>query len=193
MVACELAPAGTYVSTAGQLTATPCAPGTFSASEGTVACELAPAGTFVDTFGAAAPTPCPPGTTSLAGATACTAIPTVYTFSGFGTPVDSAPMLNLARAGQTVPLKFRVTDAGGAPVTTLTGVAVTVASLDCGAAVTTDAIEEYAAGGSGLQNLGNGYYQFNWKTPKSYASSCKTLRLDLGDGVAHTALFKFTR
>ena len=34
----------------------------------------------------------------------------------------------------------------------------------------------------GLQNLGDGYYQFDWKTPKSYAKSCKTLRLDLAEG-----------
>lgn len=51
----------------------------------------------------------------------------------------------------------------------------------------------YAAGVSGLQNLGNGYYQFNWATPKSYANSCKTLHLALGDGADHTAQFKFTK
>ena len=33
-----------------------------------------------------------------------------------------------------------------------------------------------------LQNLGNGYYQLNWKTPSGYARSCKLMRLDLGEG-----------
>jgi hypothetical protein len=51
--------------------------------------------------------------------------------------------------------------------------------------------EEFAAGGSGLQNLGGGYYQLNWKTPKSYAGSCKTLKLELGVGQEHIALFQF--
>jgi hypothetical protein len=31
------------------------------------------------------------------------------------------------------------------------------------------AIEEYAAGNSGLQYQGNGNWQFNWKTPREYA------------------------
>ena len=58
---------------------------------------------------------------------------------------------------------------------------------------TSDQIEEYAAGGSGLQNKGGGDYQFNWQTPKSYASSCKLLSVDVGDGVDHTANFRFTK
>jgi hypothetical protein len=44
-----------------------------------------------------------------------------------------------------------------------------------------------------LQNLGDGFYQYNWKTPKSYKNSCKLLTLDIGDGVPHTAQFFFTR
>jgi hypothetical protein len=48
------------------------------------------------------------------------------------------------------------------------------------------------AGSSDLQNLGNGYYQLNWKSPTSYASSCKTLQLNIG-GATHNALFQFTK
>jgi hypothetical protein len=78
-------------------------------------------------------------------------------------------------------------------VTNLASVTVTVASLACSSETAPDAIEEYAAGSSGLQNLGNGYYQLNWATPKSYAGSCKTLKLNLGEGVGQqrTALFQF--
>ncbi len=114
-----------------------------------------------------------------------------YAFSGFSSPVDAAPTLNVAKAGQSIPLKWRITDANGVPVSTLTGVSVTVASLNCSSGVTSDAVEEYAAGSSGLQNLGNGYYQFNWKSPKSYAGSCKTLLLNLGEGINRTSLFQF--
>jgi hypothetical protein len=119
----------------------------------------------------------------------------VYDFSGFSSPVDSVPTLNLAKAGQAIPLKWRITDANGLPVTNLSGVTVTVVSLSCSLGSTTDALEEYASGDSGLQNLGDGYYQFNWKTPKTYANSCKTLKLNLGEGAGfeHTALFKFTK
>jgi hypothetical protein len=115
-----------------------------------------------------------------------------YGFSGYAQPVD-ANARNVAKAGRTIPLKWRVTDAAGAPVTDVASVTVTASSLSCAAGTTVDDIEEYASGSSGLQNLGNGYYQFNWSTPKSYASSCKTLRLDLGDGIARTATFEFTK
>jgi hypothetical protein len=121
-----------------------------------------------------------------------------YNFTGFSSPVDNPPVLNTAKAGQAIPLKWRLTDAGGNPVTNLlsTDVKVTVANYSCGLSTTADLLEEYAAGSSGLQNLGNGYYQFNWKTPTNYANSCKTMTLDLGEGTLttpHTALFKFTK
>jgi hypothetical protein len=115
-----------------------------------------------------------------------------YQFGGFLSPVN-ADVLNGANAGQTVALKWRVTDATGTPVTNLTTATVTVTSLACTIGSTANQVEESAAGGSGLQNLGNGYYQFNWKTPKSYAGSCKTMQLDLGEGITRNAAFEFTK
>jgi hypothetical protein len=114
-----------------------------------------------------------------------------YVFGGFQSPVDEGGVLNVVNAGRAVPLKWRLTDASGSPVTSLATAAVTVQGLDCAAGSTSDLIEETLAGGSGLQNLGGGYYQLNWKVPSSYANSCKTVRLDLGEGLVHTALFKF--
>lgn len=118
-------------------------------------------------------------------------------FTGFAAPVDNNGVLNTVKAGQVVPLKWRLTTAAGVPVTNLAAadVKVTVTGLSCSAGTTVDALEEYAAGASGLQNLGNGYYQWNWKTPKTYAGSCKTMKLDLGEAgdVTHDALFKFTK
>ena len=115
-----------------------------------------------------------------------------YVFSGFTEPVDS-DAVNLAKAGRTIPLKFRVTTGAGDPVIDLAGVTVSVTTLECELGVTADQVAEYAAGQSGLQNLGDGYYQYNWKTPKEYTNSCKTVTLDLGDGIPHTAEFHFTR
>ena len=56
-------------------------------------------------------------------------------------------------------------------------------------------IEEYAPGASGLLNQRDGNYQFNWKTPQTYAKSCKTMKLDLGEGpgMERIALFQFTK
>jgi hypothetical protein len=117
----------------------------------------------------------------------------IYNFIGFTSPVDNPSIMNSAKAGQTIPLKWRITDADGNPVINLMGVSVTAVSLSCPSAPTTDAIEEYAASSSGLQNLGDGYYQWNWRSPTSYANTCKTLRLDLREGVGfeHLGLFQF--
>jgi hypothetical protein len=34
-------------------------------------------------------------------------------------------------------------------------------------------------------------YQINWKSPTTYAGTCKRLRLDLGEGTYRTADFRF--
>jgi hypothetical protein len=49
-----------------------------------------------------------------------------------------------------------------------------------------DQIEEIAAGASGLIYKGGGNWQFTWKTPKSYANSCKTMTLNLNDTIGMT-------
>ena len=128
-------------------------------------------------------------------ASASAAYNVTYNFSGFSRPVDNLPTVNSANSGQAIPLKWRITDANGQPVTNLASVNVTAVSLSCTLGVTPDQSVEYASGTSGLQNQGNGNYQFNWKTPKSYARSCKTLKLDLGEGpgMERTALFQFVK
>ena len=115
-----------------------------------------------------------------------------YVVSDLSAPVDSGA-LNVANSGQAIPLKFRVTDGVGAPVTDVTSIGITATSLACDLDLTADQIEEYSAGAVGLQNLGDGYYQYNWKTPKSYAKSCKTLTIDFGNDVEISAAFRFAK
>jgi hypothetical protein len=123
-----------------------------------------------------------------------------YGFVGFLAPVDNGGVLNVARAGRAIPLKWRVYDLGNNPVTALSSGVVQVSSvpLDCGtASAGVAAVEEYTPGASGLQNHGGGAYQLNWATPSSYAGTCRQLRLDLGernpDGTPYfrTANFQF--
>jgi len=121
-----------------------------------------------------------------------------YQFVGFSGSVLGGGVLNVAKAGQNVTLKWRLLDAAGAPVTNLTAaaVAVTVANLTCSAGTTTAGAVTAAAGGGGnsaLRNLGAGYYQYTWSTSKSYANTCMTMRLSLGEGTTHDALFRFTK
>jgi hypothetical protein len=118
-----------------------------------------------------------------------------YTFVGFSQPVDNNGTVNAVKAGQAIPLKWRLLDFSGNPVLNLTSATVNVQDLNCSLGTTADLLEEVAAGASGLQNLGNGYYQLNWKSPVSYAKSCKTMTLNLGEGpsAVHAALFTFTK
>ncbi len=122
-----------------------------------------------------------PAVTALGGTVFAT-IPSYY-FRGFGTPLN-ADALNVAKAGRAIPLKWQVFDYTTAPVLDLDSAAVRISSvaIPCqGSGEPTDAIEEYAAGGSGLQNLGDGTYQLNWETSRSYAGTCRRVRLDLGE------------
>ena len=137
----------------------------------------------------------PADTANYNGMSKDVTINVLYNFSGFFQPVDILPALNTASSGQAIPLKWRITDVFGNPVTNLTNVVVTAANLSCPLGMTVDQVEEYTTGSSGLLNQGGGYYQFNWKTPKTYAKSCKTLMLDLGEGqgMERTALFQFTK
>jgi hypothetical protein len=122
----------------------------------------------------------------------------VYNFSGFFAPVDRPNTMNISKAGQTIPLKWRLTNASGQGVTGVTGVTVQSYGISCALGSNDDVLEEDAAGSSGLQEKGDGYYQFNWKTPASYLGTCKSIALVFGSGgMGYTekpsAFFTFTQ
>jgi len=73
--------------------------------------------------------------------------------------VDNNGFPNRAKAGRAIPLRWRLTDTNGSPITNLPRVSVVAVGLSCSSGMTTDQIKEYAAGGSGFQNLGSGCYQ----------------------------------
>jgi hypothetical protein len=113
--------------------------------------------------------------------------------TGYFSPVDMNGIFNAAKAGSAVPLKWLLTYVPeGTPVTDLASVTLRVQNLCCTSGSPTDQLEEVASDGSGLKNQGDGYYQLNWKTLKSYAGTCKSLVLDFGGGnTAPPALFSF--
>jgi hypothetical protein len=122
-------------------------------------------------------------------------------FVGFDRPIEP-DVVNVAKAGRAVPLKWRVLDLGGNPVTDLdpAGASLTSTAVGCSALDGDDApLDAYAPGSSGLQNLGDGHYQWNWATQKSWASSCRRLTLRLGDTdlqgapIDHSVNFEFGR
>jgi alpha-tubulin suppressor-like RCC1 family protein len=125
-----------------------------------------------------------------------------YVVTGFFSPVDmphvNVLVWNSAQAGQTVPVKWRLTK-NGVPVSDpesfrndpggLFSYPVNCSSGDGSVDL---AIEEYAPGNSSLVYKGDGHWQFNWQTLTAYKGSCRVMFVRFRDGtVSATANFKF--
>jgi hypothetical protein len=115
-----------------------------------------------------------------------------YDFDGFFQPVDNANP-NSAKAGQTVPVKWRVQMDGSAVSDPESFVSLSSVKVNCGTLDgASDLIEEVApTNSSGLIYQNDGYWQFNWKTVKSWAGSCRIMTVELSDGTTHSASFTF--
>ena len=114
----------------------------------------------------------------------------IYQFDGFLPPVKNPPFFNRVTAGQTVPLKFRLYDAFGKPVTDLETFEVRLEFITCPSGADLADIEALYLPDVTL-NQGGGLYHFNWQTSKTYAGRCKRLSIDLGEGIDREAFFWF--
>lgn len=129
--------------------------------------------------------------TDLAGNTATgrATYRVIYGFVGFAAPVGNPPTLNLLRNTAIAPLRWRVVDANGIPVTTLKSAAVTAPLVTCPGG-TPVRISIFGTS-TKLVHLGNGNYELGWKPSKSDIGKCRQLNLSIGDGETYPALFQF--
>lgn len=114
----------------------------------------------------------------------CTTFMVTYQFEGFAAPLNNE-LINTAKAGQVVPAKWRLTDANGLPIEDATSFKGFYSyPIDCESTEHSphDAVEEQAPGNSGLQYSGNGEWQYNWKTPKSYWGTCRAMYVEFNSG-----------
>jgi hypothetical protein len=106
-----------------------------------------------------------------------------YTFDGFRQPVDNPPVLNIAKAGSTIPVKWALLDAAGNSVSDLSAVlSVSVQTIPC-TSQATDVIETTVAGGlAGLTyDTAGKQFIFNWQTTKGW-TGCRRLIVQPADG-----------
>jgi hypothetical protein len=129
-----------------------------------------------------------------------------YKFNGFFSPVDNPTIWNTVKAGQTIPVKWQLTDINNTIICDLTTLlplppspppnGLTSIQVQCptGPTVTFDPIEEVLANaGQTVFRCDGTQFIYNWQTSKSWAGTCRVMTVRLADGTTHTANFSFTR
>ena len=112
-----------------------------------------------------------------------------YHFSGFEAPVDNPPVANLAKAGQSVPVKFHL--AGDLGLGVLFGMPMALQHA-CSGGGMTDPVEAGTPGSSGLQfDPITNTYTYVWKTDKQWTNQCRTFEITFDDGTYRRAEFSF--
>jgi hypothetical protein len=112
------------------------------------------------------------------------------TLTGFFAPIDMGGILNTVKAGATVPLKFRVFDAGVEQTDVAIVAGFTTKSVDCTSGTGADPVEELSTTGGTTLHYDPTEQQFlqNWKSPKK--PGCYAVTVTAVDGSSITALFK---
>jgi hypothetical protein len=114
----------------------------------------------------------------------------LYSFTGFFPPVDNSPVVNKAKAGSAIPVKFSL---GGNHGLDIFAEGYPLSSAGTCDQTASDIIEEtVTAGGSSLQyDPAAQQYTYVWKTDKAWTGTCRQLVVGLNDGTTHTAWFNF--
>ena len=114
-----------------------------------------------------------------------------WTIKGFYQPVDMNGVINVVKAGSTVPLKFEVFKGS----TELTDISVrdtvTQKKVTCDTGATLDEIEQYTTTGQTTFRYDSSSGQFidNWKSPTT-KNACYQVTMTFDDGSSVSALFR---
>jgi hypothetical protein len=113
-----------------------------------------------------------------------------YGFQGFKTPVDNPPVINVTKAGSTIPIKWSLIDRNGQFISDLNVVtSVSSERIPCASAVT-DVIEETVTPALTPLTYANNQFVYTWKTDKAWAGTCRRVFVALLDGTARYADFQ---
>jgi len=118
-------------------------------------------------------------------------VPT-YAFTGFLPPVDNPPAVNQVKAGQTVPVSFRL--GGNQGLGVLAAGSPSSLQTSCETKVAVGPVEPTKPpGADGLTyDPRTRTYSYAWKTMKGW-TGCRRFTLTLTDGTVHVADFRFVR
>lgn len=116
---------------------------------------------------------------------------TIYTFTGFFSPIDNRPTMNVTKGGSAVPVKFSLAGYQGMGI--LAAGSPSSRQVTCGTGAALDELEttSTASSSSLSYNASSDQYNYAWKTEKSWTGTCRQLTITLSDGSAHSADFKF--
>ncbi|HKQ98159.1 MAG TPA: PxKF domain-containing protein [Candidatus Polarisedimenticolia bacterium] len=114
---------------------------------------------------------------------------------GFNAPVNNPPVVNIAKAGSTIPVKWRIPDGLGGYLSDLSIVtSIQAQEVSCNDLDETlsDPVETTTTDPAGLRFDGDSnQYHYNWKTQSAWSGRCFLLQLNLDDLSTHDALVKF--
>ncbi len=115
----------------------------------------------------------------------------IYNFRGLFAPVDNPPVVNVAKAGSALPVKFSLSGNQGLSIMA-TGYPRSVV-ISCDSSAPVDDIEvTVTSGSSGLTyDTTADQYIYTWKTDKAWTGTCRQLQMTLKDGSIYTANFEF--
>jgi hypothetical protein len=114
-------------------------------------------------------------------------------FTGFFSPVDNLPILNVVRAGRAVPVRFSLNGEQGLNI--FEAGYPQSHPIDYDTTAPSDAIEQTVTAGSSelSYDASTDQYTYVWKTDKAWIGTCRQLVVKLLDGSEHQANFEFAR
>jgi hypothetical protein len=167
---------------------------TVTANDGESGLATDPSGTVaLDTSGVGQHTQTVTATDNVGhSATADCTYTVIYDWHGFFRPIDNPSVINSAKAGSSIPVKFSLTGYQGLDI--LEAGYPRSVSITCNALGSLDAVEETATAGNSTLSYDPtaDQYAYVWKTNKAWKGTCRQLEVKLDDGTVHIAYFKFT-